>query len=104
PPGAAEQLARRKGVCAARSWPRQVSMGVAHGHRAAEPAAAHWQPARRRRHVCAGAARAGAFTPSASVIVVGLMSGTSVDGIDAAVVDISADGDALHMQLLGYSE
>jgi anhydro-N-acetylmuramic acid kinase len=38
------------------------------------------------------------------LIVVGLMSGTSVDGIDAAVVDVRTSADALHVRLLGYSE
>jgi anhydro-N-acetylmuramic acid kinase len=38
------------------------------------------------------------------LIVVGLMSGTSVDGIDAAVVDITQDGEALQVRVLGYAE
>jgi anhydro-N-acetylmuramic acid kinase len=38
------------------------------------------------------------------VIVVGLMSGTSVDAIDAAVVDITQRNDALLVGLLGYLE
>jgi anhydro-N-acetylmuramic acid kinase len=38
------------------------------------------------------------------VIVVGLMSGTSVDGIDAAVIDVTAEHDALRVGLLGYTE
>ncbi|HEV7661890.1 MAG TPA: anhydro-N-acetylmuramic acid kinase, partial [Chloroflexota bacterium] len=32
------------------------------------------------------------------------MSGTSVDGIDAAVIDVTTDEDALHVKLLGYTE
>ena len=32
------------------------------------------------------------------------MSGTSVDGIDAAVVDVSQEDDALVVKLLGYAE
>jgi anhydro-N-acetylmuramic acid kinase len=38
------------------------------------------------------------------VIVVGLMSGTSVDGIDAAVVDIQLADETLHVRVLAYSE
>ena len=38
------------------------------------------------------------------MIVVGLMSGTSVDGIDAAVVDVTQHEDALVVRLLGYAE
>ncbi|MEM8612320.1 MAG: anhydro-N-acetylmuramic acid kinase, partial [Cyanobacteria bacterium P01_H01_bin.105] len=32
--------------------------------------------------------------------VIGLMSGTSVDGIDAALVDVTGTGYALHVELL----
>ncbi len=38
------------------------------------------------------------------VYVVGLMSGTSVDAIDAALVDVAEDGDTLRAHLLAYTE
>ena len=38
------------------------------------------------------------------MIVVGLISGTSVDAIDAAVVEVDHEDDTLALRLLGYSE
>ncbi|MBV9603086.1 MAG: anhydro-N-acetylmuramic acid kinase [Chloroflexi bacterium] len=38
------------------------------------------------------------------MIVVGLMSGTSVDGIDAAVIDVAQAEDTLNVRLLAYVE
>jgi anhydro-N-acetylmuramic acid kinase len=38
------------------------------------------------------------------MIVVGLMSGTSVDGVDAAVVDVTCLEDELRVRLIGYAE
>jgi len=38
------------------------------------------------------------------MIVLGLMSGTSVDGIDAAVVELRESGDELTLRLIGYRE
>ena len=35
-------------------------------------------------------------------LAVGLMSGTSVDGIDAALVELSGSGDALSVKLLAF--
>ena len=38
------------------------------------------------------------------LVVLGMISGTSVDGLDAAVVRIAEDGDTLAIRLLGYHE
>lgn len=40
----------------------------------------------------------------APLVVLGLMSGTSVDGLDAAVVEIGERDEALSLRLLGYHE
>src|SRR5918992_4881813 len=40
----------------------------------------------------------------APLTVLGMISGTSVDGLDAAVVRIREEGETLVLQLLGYHE
>ncbi len=42
--------------------------------------------------------------PTPSLTVLGMISGTSVDGLDAAVVRVAEDDDSLAVELLGYRE